>query len=155
MDILMRLGSHHFTVSGLNYQKLVTEYEARWKENFTTGGGHVDHFFGASPLAITISGAIFDEAFGGFAEGEAIAQTAMQGAPVPLYSRAGKTFGKVKILSVRLSQDTIGPGGMILEGAHDIKVSRYSGRDNPNPLMAKIGNGGIGNALNRLAQTLF
>jgi len=151
MDILMRLGPHHFTVSGLNYQKLVTEYEARWKENFTAGGGHVDHFFGANPLAVTISGAIFDQAFGGFSEGEAIADTAMRGQPVPLYSRSGKTFGKVKILSVRLSQDTIGPGATILEAAHDIKISRYSGRDNPNPLMG----GGVGNALNRLSQTLF
>lgn len=151
MDILMRLGPHHFTVSGLNYQKLVTEFEARWKENFTAGGGHVDHFFGAKPLAITISGAIFDVAFGGYREAEAIAETAKRGVPVPLYSRAGKTFGKVKILSVRLSQDTIGPGSMILEAAHDIKISSYSGRENPNPLMS----GGIGSALNRLAQTLF
>lgn len=151
-EILMRLGPHEFTVSGLNYQRLSAEFEARWKENYTAGGAQIDQFFGLAAPVLTISGAIFDEEFGGYDEARQVAETAARGEAVPLYASTGRSFGDVKILTLSLTQDVIGPGGRILEASYEIKVSRYGGNGDRNPL---LGSNGLANAAASLLPTLF
>lgn len=135
MSVLMNLGDFKFTILDLNYQKLVTEYEARWKENFTAGGGHVDMFLGGNPLAITISGILFPAHYGGLEPAHALGAEANTGKPMPLYSRAGRNFGKVKVLGISITDETIGPDGVVIEAGYELRVSQYSGGNDRNPLM--------------------
>lgn len=153
MDILMRLGDHEFAVDPLNYQKLDTNLEARWKENYTANGNHVDQFLGASARTATINGVLFPQSYGGLDEAEAITQTIRAGQPVPLFSISGRHFGLVKVLSLNLSHDTIGPNDEVIEASYSIKVSEYSGTTNRNPLMG--GFGGAATQLINAVRTLF
>lgn len=152
MTVLMRIGDHQFTIDDLNYQKFATEYEARWKEHFTAGGGHVDHFLGPAPQSVTLSGILFPESHGGLNEAEALGAETTKGQPLAMYSLAGKSFGNVKVLSLRLSHEVIGVDARVMKASYDLKVSRYGQGADRNPLMG--GGGFLAQAANRI-RTLF
>lgn len=152
MSILVALGDHKFTVNALNFQKLQEEYAARWKEHFTANGGHVDHFLGATPDVVTISGVLFPAAYGGHEQARAVGASIRAGKPLPLYSLTGANFGEVKILSLRLSSDKIGPSGIIIEASYELKVSGYSGQEQRNELLKPTNEN---NSRTNFIETLF
>lgn len=153
MSILMRLGPHEFAVDPLNYNNFQSNIEARWKDNYTANGNHVDQFLGASARTATIKGVLFPESYGGLNEAEAVSQTIRAGNPVPLFSKAGRHFGLVKVLSLNLTHETIGPDDRVIEASYSIKVSEYSGTINRNPLMN--GNRGLTGLISSAIRTLF
>ena len=153
MSILMQLGPHQFAVDPLNYNKFESDIEARWKENYTANGNHIDQFLGASARSITISGVLFPESYGGLNEAEAVAQTIRAGNPVPLFSISGRNYGLVKALSLNLTHKKIGPRDSIIEAVYSIKVSEYSGNLNRNPLMGGV-TGFVRQAIDQV-RTLF
>lgn len=152
MSVLMRLGPHEFTIENLNYQRLERSVSARWKENFTANGNHVDQFLGANPLAVTISGVLFPKSYGGYEEALAIEATINAGRIFPLFSVSGRNFGQVKTLSCNISNENIGPNDEIIEARYNIKVSSYSGSSNRNPLLVS---GGIISGLVNEIRSLF
>ncbi|MBL4785472.1 MAG: phage tail protein [Cohaesibacteraceae bacterium] len=139
MSTLMVLGVHRFSVDALNYQKLTAISEARWKENFTANGGHIDVFLGAAPHKTTVRGVLYPMAFGGYGEASAISTSVDAGKPLPMFTMTGNNFGLVKLHSFNLVDEKTGPNGIITEASFDLTVSAYSGTNNLNPLMSSVG----------------
>ncbi|WP_068317559.1 phage tail protein [Polycladidibacter hongkongensis] len=156
---LLALGPHRFRVEGLNYQKLEREYAGRWMEHFTANGGHVDHFLGATPRTLTISGVLFPQSYGGYEAAEAMGASIEAGLVLPLFS-AQKPFGLYKALSLRLSDESTGPNGVV-EAKYDLELSLYQGGLNRNSLMSRVLQGRDGlisaakSAASKLVERLF
>lgn len=133
-DVTLSLGPHRFTVDSLIYERMVEEIEGRWKEHYTAGGGHIDQFLGANSAPITITGVIIPLHYGGEGELDAVQQTIKAGKPVKFYSSGGKPFGNVKILYWRKSREEIGPDDVTIVASYEVRVSRYGGTVDRNPL---------------------
>jgi phage protein U len=134
-QVLMRLGPHQFSVEGLSFHQFQAKYAARWKEHYTAGGGHIDQFLGASPREVTIDGVLFPLANSDRKPAQAIGQSIEQGKAMRLISSTGENFGFFKALSLSLTDEEHAPGGAVTYGRYSLTLSRFSGRNNPNPFM--------------------
>ncbi|WP_068087507.1 phage tail protein [Polycladidibacter stylochi] len=136
---LLALGPHRFRIEGLNYQKLEREFAGRWKEHFTANGSHVDQFLGATPRTLMLSGVLFPQSYGGYEAAVAVGLSIERGHILPLFSIT-KPFGLYKALSLRLSDETTGPGGVI-EASYELELSSFQGTLYRNTLLSGMAQG--------------
>lgn len=152
-DITLKLGRHTFTVSQLSYSRLQRDFNARWKEHYTAGGGHVDQFLGPSAREMSIDGALFPAHVGDLEPALALGWDIEKGAVMRLMSQSGEYFGTFKGISMNIQDETIGPNGIVMEGRYAIKLSSHSGKANQTQMMSA--NGIVTQIAKRIRETLF
>jgi phage protein U len=109
---LLALGRHTFEIAPLNYQELSREVELRWAAMKRLGAEPVYQAVGVGEISMTISGLLFPESIGGWAEFQALEATARLMKPVMMIGGTGQVFGLVVITKVGQIHKKVTAGGL-------------------------------------------
>jgi phage protein U len=135
----MALGSFVFRALGFSFEGQGRELSTPWAEIDVCGTFDALQWMGPQSDSFAITGAIFDEAFGGQASLDGIRAAAQAGRPLMLVTRAGRVHGLHVVFGVSEDRSVISGSGQARINSYQIELRRYPGNA-----------GGLGGLLGRL-----
>jgi len=123
----MALGGFAFQALGFSFDGQARKVDTSWAEINVTARLDVLQWVGPKSDAFTITGAIFDESFGGQDSLDGIRAAAMAGTPMMLVTRAGRVMGLHVIMGIDEDRTFIKASGQARKNAYSISLRRYSG----------------------------
>ena len=123
----MALGPFAFQALGFSFDKQSRDVDASWSSLPVAGRLDALHWTGPKSDSFTISGAIFEEAFGGQSSLDGITQAALAGRPLMLVTRSGRVHGLHVVEKVSEGRKNIRGDGLARVNTYKITLKRYSG----------------------------
>lgn len=122
----MALGRFKFRGLGFSFEGQTKELETPWADLEVVGRMDSVHWMGPKSEHFSISGCIFEEAFGGQSSLDGIEAAAKVGKPLMLVTRAGRVHGMHIVLGVSQDRLLIRDDGLARKNAYEIQLRKYS-----------------------------